>query len=204
MQLVAEIIVLDSDSTDGTQEIAEQYGVKVIPTEWQGYAKTKNYGNSLCTHDWILSIDADEVLSSELIESIYQLTLEENTVYTLDRIANFCGKWIRHSGWYPDWKPRLFNRKHVFWEGDFVHETLQIPSEFRVQRLYGKLYHYSYKDLDDHLERTKKYARLAAEAMQAEGKKIHPLKRLLGPAVRFIRTFIIKRGFLDGKAGVDY
>jgi glycosyltransferase involved in cell wall biosynthesis len=196
-----EVLVLDTHSTDGTIEICEKLGATVIQQEWHGFAKTKNIGNQLAKHDWILSIDADEVLSDELIAQLQNLWPEPGRVYALDRITSYCGQWIRHSGWYPDWKVRLFHREQVEWQGDFVHETLRIPADFQEIRLQGKLYHYSYKDSDDHLRRIEKYARLAAEEQFAKGKKANFVKRYLSPPARFFKTYFLKMGFLDGRAG---
>jgi len=196
-----EVLLLDTNSTDGTIEICERLGAAVVQQEWHGFAKTKNIGNQLAKHDWILSIDADEVLSDELIAQLQNLHPEPCKVYALDRITSYCGQWIRHSGWYPDWKVRLFHRKQVEWQGDFVHETLRIPADFQELRLTGKLFHYSYKDSDDHLRRIEKYARLAAEEQFAKGKKPNFVKLWLSPPARFIRTYFLKMGFLDGKAG---
>ncbi len=196
-----EVLVVDSQSTDGTVEICEKLGAKVVQQAWHGFAKTKNIGNSMARHDWILSIDADEVLSEELIAVLQKLKPEAGKVYALDRITSFCGQWIRHSGWYPDWKPRLFDRKHVEWQGDFVHETLNLPADYQKVRLEGKLFHYSFKDSDDHLRRIEKYARLTAMEQFAKGKKVSFLKRWLSPPTRFVRSFILKAGFLDGRAG---
>lgn len=200
-RVAGEVLVLDSHSTDRTPEIARSYGARVHSLDWQGYAATKNEGNRLCSNEWILSIDADEVLSPELIESIRSLQLENNTVYLLDRLTRFAGRWIRHSGWYPDWKPRLFQRSKVWWEGDFVHETLHIPEETQQLRLKGKLFHYSYKSLDDHLARTEKYARLSARKMYTAGRKVGLLKHFFAPPARFFRTFFLKGGILDGYLG---
>lgn len=200
-QVVREIIVVDSHSSDNTVAVARSMGALVFPLDWEGYARTKNAGNKLAANDWILSIDADEVLSPELIESIQKLELKRGQVYLLDRITNFAGRWIKHCGWYPDWKPRLFHRVDVSWKGDFVHEVLNLPSNTRNVRLQGKLFHYSYKSLADHSKRIEKYAHLAARKMQASGKRPGFLKVWLAPSVRFLRTYLIKGGFLDGYAG---
>ncbi len=196
-----EVLVLDTNSTDGTIEICEKLGAKVVQVEWFGFSKTKNIGNKMAAHDWILSIDSDEVLSDELIASLRNLEPQPGHVYALDRLTSYCGQWIRHSGWYPDWKVRLFHRKHVEWQGDFVHETLSIPADFQEVRLSGKLFHYSYKDSDDHLRRIEKYARLAAEEQFAKGKKANFVKRWLSPPARFFKTYFLKLGLLDGRAG---
>jgi len=196
-----EIIIVDSFSQDDTAAICQKMGAKVVQKEWLGYAKTKNFGNSLCKNDWVISIDADEVLSPELVQSIRDLVPEQGKVYSFDRLPNYCGKWIRHSGWHPDWKVRIFNRHEVLWQGDFVHETLRIPKHFGVIRLQGKLYHYTYKSSEDHWRRTEKYARLSALEMQAEGKRASFLRGRLSAFARFFKTFILKKGFLDGKEG---
>jgi glycosyltransferase involved in cell wall biosynthesis len=196
-----EVLVLDTNSTDGTIEICKKLGAKVVQVEWFGFSKTKNIGNEMAANDWILSIDSDEVLSEELIASLRNWQPEPGKVYALDRLTSYCGQWIRHCGWYPDWKVRLFHRKQVAWQGDFVHETLHIPADFQEVKLQGKLYHYSYKDSDDHLRRIEKYARLAAEEQFAKGKKANFVKRWLSPPARFFKTYFLKMGFLDGKAG---
>lgn len=200
-QVCDEVLVLDTQSTDGTIGICEEMGVTVVQHEWLGFAKTKNIGNSMARHDWVLSIDADEVLSDELVAVLQKLKPEDGQVYALDRITSYCGQWIRHCGWYPDWKVRLFNRKNVQWQGDFVHETLSVPPDVQEVRLAGKLYHYSYRDSDDHLRRIEKYARLSAEEQFQQGKKATIAKRWLSPPARFFRTYFLKLGFLDGRAG---
>lgn len=200
-QVAAEVLIIDSNSMDKTRAIARKLGAKIVETKWQGYAATKNFGNSIASYDWILSIDADEVLSDELIESIKELTLEEQKVYALDRLTNFCGQWIRHSGWYPEWKVRLFHRSHTQWEGEFVHERLAHGKSLSVQKVRGKLFHYSYKTLEDHWERIENYARLSALEMQSQGKRSSFIKLWISPAVRFFKTFFLKLGFLDGKNG---
>lgn len=201
VRLSDNVVVIDSFSTDETIALCRSMGATVEQRVWRGYSSAKNHGNSIARNDWILSIDADEVLSDELVESIKKLTLKEGEVYALDRITNYCGAWIRHSGWYPDWKIRIFNRRDVAWEGDYVHEKLSMPSGTRVVRLEGKLLHYSYKSSEDHLRRIERYAELAAEEMRARGETPSALKRLLSPVFRFIRTYVFKLGFLDGRNG---
>lgn len=201
--VVDEVLVIDSGSVDQTIAIAESAGAKVLQTEWKGYSATKNWGNQQAKNKWILSIDADEVLSKELQQSI--VTLEEpteKTVFILDRITNYCGKWIHHSGWYPDQKVRLFDKEKVYWKGDYVHETLHIPTEYSRILLKGKLEHYSYKSLEDHWQRLNKYAELSAQEMFNKGKKASWIKLNLAPAFRFFRTLILKKGILDGKEGL--
>lgn len=196
-----EILVLDTNSDDGTVEICRELEVTLITQDWLGYAQTKNLGNRMARHDWILSVDADEVLSDELIRSLQNLVVEDDAVYALDRLTNYCGKWIRHSGWYPDWKIRVFNRNTVTWQGDFVHETLRIPAGFREVKLKGKLLHYSYNSPEDHLKRIRKYAALAAQEQFQRGKRPGFIKKWLSPVGRFLRTYLLKGGFMDGREG---
>ena len=200
-KVCAEVIVVDSYSDDGTVEICQELGVTILSQDWLGYSGTKNFGNARTKHDWILSIDSDEILSDELIDSLRNVQLEKKHVYVLDRLTNFCGKWIYHSGWYPEWKIRLFHKNHIYWKGDYVHESLSIPADFKKIKLKGKLYHYSYKDTADHIRRIKKYAKLSAQERFKDGKKSSFVKIWLSPIARFIRTYFIKKGFMDGKEG---
>lgn len=195
-----EILIIDSFSTDGTVELAKSKGCKVHQLEWQGYSASKNRGNQLAMHDWILSLDADECLSPELQSSIAKSIKTQNKVYSLQRITNYCGKWIKHSGWYPDVKPRLFHRDKCHWEGDFVHEKLQC-SAAETEVLQGKLLHYSYYSKDEFITREKKYAHLAAARDKDKG--ITYLGSVLSATNRFIRMYLLKLGILDGREGLE-
>ena len=201
-KITQDIVVVDSFSEDNTVEICKALGARVFQKKWAGYAQNKNYGNQQAKHDWIISIDADEIVSEELIHSIQQLSLQKGEVYSLDRLNNFCGQWIKHCGWYPDWKKRIFNRTEVQWEGDYVHEILAVPSQLKVKKISGILYHYSYDNLEDHAKRLRIYANLAAEDMHVNGKKASILKIWISPAIRFIKTYFLKLGILDGKNGL--
>ena len=161
-QVVSEILIVDSYSTDQTVTIAEEMGVKVIQKEWKGYGPNKNFGNRLATYDWILSIDADEVLSAELIQTLQNLVLDQRQVYAVNRLVNYAGHWVYYSGWHPDWKIRLFHKSAVQWDEEaLVHEQLIIPTTKTVTPLEGVLYHYSYKSKADHWNRIEQYANLA-------------------------------------------
>jgi len=201
LQVSDDIVVVDAHSADGTPALAEALGARVIQSAWMGYSQNKNLGNQAALNDWILSIDADEVLSDELVRTLQNLTPQPNTVYELDRFTNYCGKWIRHSGWYPEWKVRLFDRRRVQWQGDYVHETLAVPAGFKIVRVRGKLLHYSYKTREDHLEREDRYAALSAKELFARGKKTTFFKLWVYPLFRFVRTYFFRLGFLDGKEG---
>jgi glycosyltransferase involved in cell wall biosynthesis len=196
-----EIIVLDSFSTDKTEDICRQEAVLFHQHKWLGYAGSKNLANEKASNDWILSIDADEELSRELADSI--LNIKENLsdiFYSFNRLTNYCGTWIRHSGWYPDTKIRIFNRNKAHWEGS-IHEKLIFHDQIRVETLKGDLHHYSYYTLQDHKRQIEKYSTLAAEELKAKGKNTNMLKIIFLPIAKFIETFFFKKGFLDGAAG---
>ncbi|MFK7758039.1 MAG: glycosyltransferase family 9 protein [Flavobacteriales bacterium] len=199
-----ELIIVDSGSSDDTVHIAESLGAMVINSEWLGYARTKNLGHEHASHNYILSIDADEVLSPELASSILEAKSKGlSGVFNMNRLTNYCGSWIKHSGWYPDTKIRLFPKSEVSWEGKYVHETLNIPQGTEVTHLNGDLFHYSYKDQIDHRARADKYSKLTALKFSEEGKSSSPLKPFTSGIVRFIKMYILKLGFLDGKAGLQ-
>lgn len=200
-KVCADIVVIDTDSLDDTVTLAQQAGARVLNSEWLGFGATKNLGADQARFDWILSIDADEVLSEELVESIENQQLDIESVYQLDRISSLCGKWIRHSGWYPDWIPRLYNRKDVKWNDAPVHEHLIIPSHFHQVRLRGKLYHYSYTSYEQFDDKLDRYARLSAQSMIKKNQKYSPMIAQLAPAFRYFRTLVLKLGFLDGREG---
>lgn len=197
-----EIIVLDAFSTDKTKEICHAQGVRFEQREWVGYSASKNYLNSLAQYDYILSLDADEALDSELREAILKVKNIDNPgVYSLNRLTNYCGKWIKHSGWYPDVKVRLFPAEGSYWEGAHVHEELVVPKGLEEKQLPGHLEHYSYYSFKDHRERADKYSALTAIKMHEKGKKATVLKPYLSALGRFISMYFIKAGFLDGKMG---
>ena len=201
-EVADEIIVLDSFSNDRTKDICEEHGVKFETRKWEGYSSSKNYLNSLAQYDYILSIDADEALDKQLIAEIQKVKKRTDPeIYSLNRMTNYCGKWIKHSGWYPDVKIRLFPRVGSSWEGEFVHEELVYPINLEVTELEGHLSHYSYYDYIDHRSRADRYSRLTAMKMNKAGKKASILKPYLSGLARFIGMFFIKLGFLDGWKG---
>ncbi len=197
-----EIIILDSHSTDKTKELSEQYNVRFIARDWEGYAQSKNHLNNLASFDYILSIDADECLDETLQTEILKLkSIEQPQLYNVNRLTNYCGKWIKHSGWYPDIKMRLFPKEGCYWAGEFVHEELVYPSNLKQELLKGHLKHYSYYSYEGHRARADQYSRLTAMKMHKSGKKASILKPILSGVSRFITMYFIKLGFLDGKMG---
>lgn len=197
-----EIIILDSFSTDNTPIICKNLPVVFHQRKWGGYTASKNFLNSLSTNQYILSIDADEVVDDELAKAI-KVEKENgfNGVYSINRITNYIGVWIKHSGWYPDQKIKYFpNRLQngkviLFMKNWYSLKTLKITC------LQGHLEHYSYNSYDDHRKRADKYSALTAQKQFSEGKKASFLKPYMSAIGRFIAMYILKKGFLDGKMG---
>ncbi|HND86971.1 MAG TPA: glycosyltransferase family 2 protein [Saprospiraceae bacterium] len=200
--LADEVVVVDSFSTDATPDICRARGVRFLQHPFEGYIEQKNYALTQASHPYILSLDADEALSDQLRASI--ATAKQNWQaqgYTMNRLTNYCGQWIRHSGWYPDRKLRLFDRSQGRWGGTNPHDRVEMPLQAPIQHLQGDLLHYSYYSVDEHLHRARKYAHIAAAAMWAKGKRVTAAHVLLSPAFKFLRNYLLKAGFLDGRAG---
>lgn len=198
-----EIIVVDSFSNDGTESICKSLGVKFVKHHWEGYVKQKQFANALASNDLIFSIDADEAVSPELAQSILKIKeLDANKkVFSMNRLMNYCGKWIRHGGWYPEYKIRIFDRRFVNWTGGQVHETLSIPDDFETVRIDGDLYHYSFYSEAEFRRQTEKFAHMSAEDAIAKGKKGTVFEAYFHCFWRFVRDYVFKAGFLDGKIG---
>lgn len=201
-----EIVVVDSLSTDNTKSICEEFGVKFVEQKWLGYSEQKNLANNIASNDWILSIDADEVLSDELKKSILKIkneereTKNEELVYSFNRLNNYCGKWIHHSGFYPDKKIRIWNRKVGKWEG-IVHEVIKFSTKVKEVHLKGDLLHYSYSKPEDFERQVFKFAEMRAQHYFDKGKKNAGLLSVVSPIFFFIKHYLIRLGFLDGKEG---
>lgn len=197
-----EVIVLDSYSTDKTEAICTEYGAKFIQEKWQGYAATKNLANSKAANEWIFSIDADEEVDEKLAAAILnEKQAGFKGLYLVNRLTNYCGKWIKHSTWYPDKKVRIFPKSKSKWTGEFVHEELEFSEKLEEKELTGHLNHYSYYDHKDHRARADKYSVLTAQKLNAEGKTVGPLKPYISCVGRFITMFILNLGILDGWMG---
>jgi len=201
LEIADDIVVVDSFSTDRTQEICQEKGVRFFQNKWGGYSDQKNYANSLALYDWIFSIDADEALSKELKKSISETKQGPYApILRICRITNYCGKWIQHGGWYPDVKVRFFDRRQTYWEG-LIHERLCIQDESAIPVLKGDCYHYSYYSLEGHWAQALHFSELAASALFDRNKKAGLLKLWFSPLVKFIRMYLIRLGLLDGKEG---
>lgn len=196
-----EVLVIDTGSTDQTKEIATRYAnVKLIETSFEGFGKTHNKASSIASHDWILSIDSDEILSSELIHEILSCQCDPNEVYSLNRCNYFQGKWIRCcSGWYPDPVVRLFHRKKTHFTDVAVHESV-ICKGLNIVPFKGKLIHTPYRSIESLLSKMQFYSTLFAE--QNAGKPSSLGKALWHGFAAFFKNYFLKRGFLGGKEGL--
>ncbi len=197
-----EIVVIDSGSTDRTVEIAREYTDRVVVTDWPGYAAQKNRAAAEAANDWIFSMDADERVTPELAQSIRALrdAGASGAGYRVARRARYIDRWILHSGWYPDWQTRLYDRTKARFEGAFVHESVHLDSPPRT--LDGDLLHYTVESLSDHHERIDRYTTLAALALHASGERFSALRAIVHPPAVFLGTYLFKQGFRDGSAGL--
>lgn len=197
-----EIIVVDSESRDRTTEIARQFTERVVVRPWPGYSAQKNFAAAEASHDWIFSLDADEVVSEALrreIESLKQAEAPAVAGFEMPRLTFYLGRWVRHSGWYPDHKLRLYDRRRARWVGDYVHEGVAVDGA--VARLAGDLLHFTVNDASEHHLRIDRYTTLAADADYAKGKRGALASIIFSPPLTFIRSYVFKLGFLDGLQG---
>lgn len=200
--LADEIVVVDSFSTDKTQSICEQYNVKFVQHPFENYSAQKNYANSLTTNDFIFSIDADEVLSEELQKSITAFKQNPTAeVCTLNRLTNYAGTWIKHGGWYPDTKIRLWNKNKGQWQGA-IHEHIHFSEKPVVFHLQGDLLHYTYNSFKEHIDISYKYADMMAKEMLEKGKRAGFVNLFLSPVFKFFKIYFLKQGFRDGYFGL--
>ncbi len=199
--LVSEIIVVDSFSTDNTVRLAKKYTNKVFQRKWTDYSDQKNYANTRASSPWIFSLDADERISPELRAEIIEIKKEEPECdgFLIPRQVYYLGKWIRHSGWYPDRKLRLFRKEKARWEGEYVHERLVI--EGKVRKLNGSIHHFTYRNISEHLDRINNFSELGAQKLYAQGKKCRWHHLVFRPFFRFVKSFFWRAGFLDGYPG---
>jgi glycosyltransferase involved in cell wall biosynthesis len=201
--LVDEIIVVDSQSTDATIAIAKQHGAKVAqPADWPGFGPQKNRALDLTTCDWVFSIDADERVTPELAGEIKSLleTSGAEVAYKLPRLSSYCGKFIHHAGWQPDYVLRLFKRGTARFSDDLVHE--RVVTQQPVHALENHLLHYSYLNFSQVLSKVDAYSTASAKQAYARGKRSSVAGALGHGAWAFFRTYVIRRGFLDGGHGL--
>jgi glycosyltransferase involved in cell wall biosynthesis len=196
-----EIIVVDSGSTDGTVEKARRLATRVEERPWPGYGPQKNAASALASHDWILSLDADERVTPELAAEI-RATLEQPQArgYRIPRVTWYLGRWIRSTDWYPDLQLRLYDRRAGRWNDRRVHERVEL--EGTPGRLRHDLQHLAYRDVSHHLATIDRYTTLAAAQSHADGRRTNAVAAVLHASFAFLRNYILRRGFTDGAAGL--
>jgi glycosyltransferase involved in cell wall biosynthesis len=201
--VVDEIVVVDSFSTDRTRQICELFGARFMTHPFEGYVAQKNFAMEQASYDHILALDADERLSTELRASILKVKSDWGTFtgYSFNRFNNYCGKWIRFCGWYPDRKIRLWDRRKGRWGGEDPHDKVMLPKG-EVQQLKGDLLHMAYYSVDEHLRQMHKFAEVAAKAKYRNGKRpVFVVHVLLNPVFKFFKKYVLQLGFLDGYYG---
>ncbi len=201
--LCDDIVVLDSYSTDSTVELSRRFTDRVIQEKWHGYTKQKQLATDLAEHDWVLSLDGDEKLSSLLRQELLEWKAQPNDYcdsYKLPRLTFFMGRWIRHTTWYPDWQVRLFRRSRARWQGRNIHEG--VTAEGRQRKFSGHLLHYTYSSISEYLVQLENFSSLAAMDYHEVGKKVGVLRLVLSPPSVFLKNYIARAGFMDGIPGL--
>ena len=201
-----EIVVVDSGSTDGTQDLCRQAGAQVIETDWPGWVKQKNRAVDAATHDWILALDADERVDEALREAIESLRAEglegegKPVGFYVCRKVRYLGRWLRHGGWYPEWRMRLFDRRRARWGGIDPHDHVYADGpEAKIRE--GDLEHHTYRSLEDQIRQINRHTQDAADDLYARGKRSGIWPAVFRPPFHFVRHYLFRLGFLDGWAG---
>lgn len=198
-----EILVVDSFSKDKTEEICKRYAVRFIQNLFEGHIQQKNFALDKADGDWVLSLDADEALDDTLKESI--LAVKKNPElagYSMNRLTNYCGKWVHYCGWYPDTKLRLVKKGLARWTGVNPHDRLDMLNGEKHGHLKGDILHYSYYTREDHLKQIEYFGDIAAKELHSQGKRVSLLMIGMKVVAQFIKSYFIKLGFLDGTTGL--
>ena len=199
--LAAEIVVIDSGSTDGTREVAQRSGAIFEVHSWQGHVAQKNIALRRCSRQWVLCLDADEAVSPELATAIRNLFASgepRESGFLINRLNFYLGQWIRHA-WYPEWRLRLVRRDHARWAGLDPHDKMEVEGPTR--RLVGDLFHRPFGSLEEHLQKTIKYARIMADSYRQEGRAFHWYQALFSPWLAFLKVIFLKSAWRDGWRG---
>jgi glycosyltransferase involved in cell wall biosynthesis len=201
--LADEILVVDSFSTDKTLEICREKGAKVIKNKFEGHIQQKNFALQQAQYEWVLSLDADEALTDELKKSISEIIKSPTkNGYRFNRLTNYCGKWVRYCGWYPDTKVRLVNRNYASWQGVNPHDKLALTDGSDVGFLHGNLLHYSYYTKEDHYRQIEYFGKIAAQEAYKNGKRVNHLTIVGKVVAQFVKSYLLKLGLLDGITGL--
>lgn len=199
--IASQIVVVDNASTDGTTDIARAAGAEVhVTPDWPGFGPQKNRALAHATQPWVLSLDADERVTPELARDIAAaIARSDRAGYRMPRLSQFLGRWVRHCGWYPDYVLRLFRRDTGRFSDNLVHERVIVDGE--IGTLAHHLLHYSYTEARQVEDKVQRYARAGAKEMALRGKRVSPLKPWINGGWAFVRTYLLRRGFLDGATG---
>ncbi len=198
-----EIVVVDSGSTDNTLEVVAEYTDKVfVNTDWPGFGLQKKFAESKAENDWVFSIDSDEIVSDQLREDLLRILngADERTVFRVNRLTNFCNKYIKHSGWYPDKIVRLYNKQFYHFNDALVHESVDCKGA-KIIDIEGQLLHYTFQSLEEYIDKRNGYAKAWAKNQFEKGRQATILDILIRPPFAFIRHYLLKLGFLDGYHG---
>ena len=202
-EIADEIVVVDSFSTDNTKNICLEKGVRFVENPFEGHIQQKNFAIGLTNGDYIISLDADERLSEELKRSIATIKNDIDTWdgYCFNRLNNYCGHWVKHCGWYPDKKLRIWKKNRGYWGGNNPHDKLIMDKSASIKHLKGDLLHFSIKSIEEHIEKINYFSSEAAKSAFQNGKKINIFIVMVIPIVKFITNYFFKLGFLDGYYG---
>ncbi|MGQ0828692.1 MAG: glycosyltransferase family 2 protein [Bacteroidota bacterium] len=198
-----DIVVVDSFSTDNTEQIVKAKGARFVSHKFDGHIEQKNWAITQAKYPHVLSLDADEALDETLKKSIQEVKNNwKHDGYYMNRLTNYCGKWIHHCGWYPDKKMRLWDSRKGKWGGYNPHDKYDLfEGDKNTGYLKGDILHYSYYSIDQHIQQTEKFTTLSAKALHSEGKRSNPFKRYISPAFKFVQSYIFQLGILDGYYG---
>ncbi len=197
-----DVVVADSFSTDATERIAREHGARFVQHAFEGHIEQKNWAITQAKFPWVLSLDADEALDEKLQRSIAKVKRDSDaTGYTMNRLTNYCGTWIRHGGWYPDVKLRLWDSRKGRWAGTNPHDRYELEAGAQVVHLDGDLLHFSYNSVSDHVRQADYFTTIAAKAYFEQGRTAPGWKLLLSPIAKFIGSYFVQLGFLDGYHG---
>ncbi|MBK9760959.1 MAG: glycosyltransferase family 2 protein [Flavobacteriales bacterium] len=197
-----DVVVVDSFSTDATERIAREHGARFVQHAFEGHIEQKNWAITQAKFPWVLSLDADEALDEKLQRSIVKVKRDSDaTGYTMNRLTNYCGTWIRHGGWYPDVKLRLWDSRKGRWAGTNPHDRYELEAGGQVVHLDGDLLHFSYNSVSDHVRQADYFTTIAAKAYFEQGRTAPVWKLLLSPIAKFIGSYFVQLGFLDGYHG---
>lgn len=201
-QIADDTVVVDSFSKDNTKAICEEKGVRFVQHQFDGHIEQKNWAITQAKFPLVLSLDADEALDKTLQESILSVKNSwNNDGYSMNRLTNYCGKWIRHTGWYPDRKLRLWDSRKGGWTGINPHDRYEMHSGCTTGHLKGNILHYSYYSISDHIKQVDYFTEISAKALYESGKRSSLLKILFSPVFKFLRDYIFKLGIFDGYYG---